>query len=1344
MLRVCEKLREADEKARRYGLARAETGYLRALVDVMADTDRLAEVELLKTLGDVNVEKGRLGKDVGKFNLALALYHAAFVRCNHWEQGEGIEHRYRYTERLLQAVSPQGSQGSEQPAEDSESTTPAKVAAKFQVLDNTLASGGNTDSVLAGYAQVMVEAIINNNNMLEVEAAKSLGDVYLERGTETRDTTCLNKASVLYSRALVLCKSVHGSVVIAHRLLYTAKVRQDITVTKNKLPKRSTCTQQQEMREKDGHSPPFSAAPSSDGTTSQVDDISYCSYIQTADREFGNGDLDAAEQNLAAALRLVHDSSKPNKAKEADCLCRLGDVYVERGKRTGEGRKFTQAAALYNSSMARTGGDKNNMVEKLQETERQFLRNTCNTECEPYPYSSALDHIKELNNSRVRAKSQLEMVHQKHNPYQYDEDDPVVREVEIKRAEAIKKLFKSIAVERQRFIQVLTDECISKLGPPPCKYAFIGLGSQATELVTPYSDLEFAILTEEGKDDDDTQRYFLNLTHYLHLKVINLGETILPAMAIPSLNDFVSEDQNKDWFFDSVTPRGFAFDGFMPWASKTPFGRDKTKTKGHINLIQTPAKMARYQHLHIAKAEGYHLSDILRRVAYLTGDECLVNDYMDRVNKTVDHSPMMKRLSVIQTLEDDIRQVENVEPTGKLLNVKKEIYRFPSVAVDVLSICCGIAIPSVWGMIDELHKTQRISLEDAHNLTVLISISAELRLRTYIANGGQQDRLSPLTEMKTQLDKHEVDDNFVQSVFYITDSKMLFRYYYTVIPLKRSIMDALVNENPMTMIFPTAIFDTSHQTKGRITRKLFHLDASVHHLEEALKEAGSDKVKQFETLNELGEVMAERGDYEKAMTYYTRARDIENTIYGDTKVRPALAPLLGNIAVCWSKLGDRRKAISLYEQSMNMTKAIHGETTVHSDIASSLNNIGTCWGDLGDHRKAISYYEQSLKMVKAIHSETPSHPDIASLLYNIGLSWDELGDRRKAISYYEQSLKMRKAIYGETTAHPAIAASLNNIGTCWSELGDGKKALNYHEQSLKMKKAIYGEATVHPDIAKTLNNIGACWSDLGDKRKAISYHEQSLKMNKDIYGQTTAHSSIASSLGNIGNCWNGLGDHRKAIGYHEQSLKMWKAIYGPNTPHATIASSLNNIGSCWNKLGDRRKAISYHEHALKMRKAIYGPDKPHPAIASSLSNIGLCWNKLGDQRKAISYHEQSLKMRKAIYGETTVHPDIAISLNHFGSCWNELGDQRKAISYHEQSLKMRKAIHGETTAHPDIASSLNNIGSCWGTLGDIRKAKWYFEQSLKMMKVIYGENTVHPDIASVSNNIRMCKTALGD
>ncbi|XP_066264899.1 uncharacterized protein [Branchiostoma lanceolatum] len=85
---------------------------------------------------------------------------------------------------------------------------------------------------------------------------------------------------------------------------------------------------------------------------------SYDEYLTAGDRALTEGDLELAELKFASALKLIHDSNKPDRPKEADCLYRMGNVYVQRGKITKEGRKFTQAAALYNAAMARTEGNR--------------------------------------------------------------------------------------------------------------------------------------------------------------------------------------------------------------------------------------------------------------------------------------------------------------------------------------------------------------------------------------------------------------------------------------------------------------------------------------------------------------------------------------------------------------------------------------------------------------------------------------------------------------------------------------------------------------------------------------------------------------------------------------------------------------------------------------------------------------------------------------------------------------------------------------------------------------------------------------------------------------------------
>eukprot|EP00058_Branchiostoma_floridae_P006365 XP_002591853.1 hypothetical protein BRAFLDRAFT_125514 [Branchiostoma floridae] len=1306
--------------------------------------DRCVEVEVLKSLGDVNLEKGRLDKNPEKFDRAMMLYRTALIRCEDAEVGESLVYRYHYAEKLRLGKR-STAQSSYEPLTDDKKLSSLAIAEKLLHLERKLTVVGNKETLLLiEYTKLVADGIINGDTMLEMEALKSLGDVYLKRGRRTKDSTNLTKATALYNTALARCEEFQGKVALIHRLKYTARIR----IQENQKHRAQQLGHVQ--REFPMTSPDTGVI--GDTNSQQSTSRSYEEHLTTGDRALADGKLDVAEQDFASALRLIHDCNKPDLCKEAECLCRLGDVYVQRGKRTREGRNFTQAASLYNAALARTDSELDTntaeLIKRLQDTEQWFLQQTANIDTKIGSPDSSRRHQKRLQEMRMRAKSQIDAIDQQHNPYQYEEDSPDMITVEAERAEAVKVLCKNIAQDRRTFIQDLVNECIAILGPPPCKYAFIGLGSQATELVTPYSDLEFAILIEDGKDNDDTRSYFINLTHYLHLKVINLGETILPAMAIPSLNDFKSKDPEKDWFFDSVTPRGFAFDGFMPWACKTPFGRDQTKTKPPVSLIQTPIEMAKFQRLEVSLAEGYHLSDILRRVVFLVGNGTLVTEYMGKLKEIQTNallSRVQSRLSAALILRDNMEQFSTFEPTGQLLDVKKDIYRFPDIAIEVLALCCQISLASTWDVVNELTETETFNDENATHLTVLTSISAELRLRTYLANGGQRDNMSPLVEMKFQQQMQSVPDTTLRSVFHIPDTNVLFRYYCRAIPLKKCIVDMI--ENNLELQPNWTILDTSHEYRGRIAKNLFLLDQSIRHLEAALTDAGSDNTKRSEILRILGTSWVSFGNITKGIRLLEESLSIRKSIYGDNTTHPDIAASLNNLGSSWSQLGDQKKAISCYEQSLTMAKTIYGDNTAHPDIAASLDNLGICYHILGDQKTAIRYFEQGLTMQKTMYGDNMAHPDIAGSFGNLGISWSNLGNEKRAIRYYEQSLTMQKTIYGNNTAHPDIAKSLSNLGSSWGNLGDDKKAITYYEQSISMTKTIYGVDIVHPEIASSLVNLGLSCSKLGDHKKAIMYYKQSLAMMQTVYGENTAHPEIAALLTNLGSAWNKLGDQRKAIKYGEQSLSMQRTIHGDNTAHLNIAKSLHNLGSYWSRLRDHKKAISYCEQSLSMMKTIHGDNTAHPDIVASLNNLGSSWGELCDHRKAISYKELALSMEKTVYGHNTAHPDIARSLRNLGVSWGNLGDHKKAISYYEQSLSMEKTIYGDNPAHPDTAASLNNLGSAWHKLGvQNKKAISYYEQALTMMKIVYGDNTAHPDIdiAALLQNLGCCWSKLGD
>ncbi|KAI8516939.1 hypothetical protein Bbelb_055200 [Branchiostoma belcheri] len=480
---------------------RKGTGYGKALAEAIVSTDHSMEVEVLKSLGDLHLQRGKLSKDSAEFDKAAALYAAALLRCTDPDVEETLEHRIHYMEKLsrqlLQGYSPQYQKLSPD-YRDTGDNNVLRVAEICHKLDKDIPK--SQQSVEEVYTETLVTAIGNGDSFLERELLKSLGDLYLERGKKTLDVSKFSKAAAMYGKAVTSCQDPDTKLTLVHRILYVVKIWQ--------LARR------------------------------------YKEHLKKGDFTLARLDLDLAEQHFGAALKMVHvrDSTAQQYQREVEPLCKLGDVYSKRGQQTGYGGDFVKAAALYNAAVARSEDQVLNgvIVNAIKEVETLFLKSVLGLPSNVIVNQDDIEkHKKQLKEMRDQIKLEMETIDQQLNPYVHDEDDPCVREIEAKRAQAVRQLFEKIAQQRKELISLLVEECIGLMGPSPCKYALIGLGSQATGLVTPYSDLEFAILVEE--ETKECLGYFHNLTHYLHLKVVNLGETILPALGIKSLNDFYSK-----------------------------------------------------------------------------------------------------------------------------------------------------------------------------------------------------------------------------------------------------------------------------------------------------------------------------------------------------------------------------------------------------------------------------------------------------------------------------------------------------------------------------------------------------------------------------------------------------------------------------------------------------------------------------------------------------------------------------------------------------------------------------------------------------------------------------------
>ncbi|XP_078695710.1 uncharacterized protein LOC144924457 [Branchiostoma floridae x Branchiostoma belcheri] len=1082
-----------------------------------------------------------------------------------------------------------------------------------------------------------------------------------------------------------------------------------------------------------------------------------------------SGDLEEAEQDFAEVLKLVH--GKPTYLElEADCLHRLENVYKDRGKMTKDGGDFTKAAALYQASLVRTGNEdfKKKLHQFINTTEQSFLRQTVGVSCDWRTCEVGMRHRNELKTMRLDVKRELDDIDRLHDPYKYmyKEDDPEVRMLEAGRSKAIRNLFHRIAADRATFLKNFIDECVSIIGQPPCKYAFIGLGSHTTELVTPYSDLEFAVLVEEGKDSEETKTYFRNLTHYLHLKIISLGETILPAMGVKSLNDFYSPNPEASWFYDSITPRGMSFDGVMPWACKTPLGRQRTMSKEPLELIQTPRNMARFQHENVAVAEGYHLSNVLRNACLIAGDKALVDAYLGLVDRTLaqtgEHSTSSGDL-----IAEDMGKFK-IGLSSSIMNVKQGIYRFPGIAIQNIALVLGISAMSVWDIIEAMERQHHVSRDTAHNLYVLVSISAELRLRTYLCNGGQRENMSALIAVDTETGGTSSVDTAISSVFHIPNQNMLFRYYYTAFPLRE--MTAKSSEHWRDILLTSAMLDSTPYIRGLIYANFCNYTMAENELEKALNYTRVHEPQKFLTvLSNLANVRCDSANHEEAI----RSNEVVLSTWKEVKSLNISCPewfeitgvlAIHNLGRLHTELSNYKEAIKFHEQEIVECRRICRQHADHQAIACALSLAGGTWLRLGDYRKAITYQEEALEMTKRVlvPKEHTVSPVIASLLNNLGYTWRKLGHRRKAIVLLEQALHMKKTIYGYDTAHPEIASSLENLGSVWGELGDLKKALSCYETALKLYRLAYGIETDHPHISTLLTSIGESWRCLGDYRKAITLHHQALSMHKRIYGSVKAHPDIARSLNCLGNALKQSGDYEKSLSIFEEALELNKTIHGQGASHEAIITSLNNLGCAWITLRDTSKAKQLLEEALNMCRDMYGSEPKHLQMASSLNNLGVTCNSLGDHAKALRLYQEAMTIYNSIRGPSTthltithvlstsgstkprrsgghgevheiqilgtIHQYIATTALNQGNALLKLGDHQKAIRCIKESLRISRLVYGDNAAHPQKANCLFSLGEVCTKLGDYERAISFHEQGLQMYEQIHRHNTMHPDI----------------
>nr|XP_026692108.1 uncharacterized protein LOC113474585 [Ciona intestinalis] len=454
------------------------------------------------------------------------------------------------------------------------------------------------------------------------------------------------------------------------------------------------------------------------------------------------------EARLVEQLKLAcdKDNKEVDLKKSSQAFHGMAKLYAANTEH--EKLNYIRSAALFNAAIIRDKG--NTEIKKNLDNLCSTVLNAAKAKIEDENLVQFSIEVKrKLENYREELKSvELLLI-----PDDVKGEELVA--LQKQKIDSVRKMQHDVTANYTELMKYVSDKCEKIMGKPPCKYTVVGMGSLACAQITLYSDFEHVIVLDDKvgnmkkKKRKKVMGYFRWFTTIFHIIVINLGETIIPAVAIPTLNG-----EKENWFYDGMFPRGVCFDSMLPQTSKMPLGRQQqTKNKPwKTELIKPVAEMVKYLDSEVDLNEGYHLADILSKTCYVAGDQSLYKDFKQRANLIVVANDITSDfVKVKKQVEEDLLNFsirdEIIESrfNVKKNNIKRLIYRNATLFIIALGRFHYIQKSSCFDILDELKEIGIFNEQITHQLKFMVAVALEIRLKMYMKYEKQEDSISDIS-----------------------------------------------------------------------------------------------------------------------------------------------------------------------------------------------------------------------------------------------------------------------------------------------------------------------------------------------------------------------------------------------------------------------------------------------------------------------------------------------------------------------------------------------------------------------------------------------------------------------
>ena len=618
---------------------------------------------------------------------------------------------------------------------------------------------------------------------------------------------------------------------------------------------------------------------------------------------------------------------------------------------------------------------------------------------------------------------------------------------------------------------------------PPCDFNVIAIGSLARGDATPYSDLEYMFLIE--KRTAETEMFFHQLAMTTYFIIGNLQETTLGCMDIEEL---------KGWF-DDKAKSGFKIDGLTEESGNIPTGNSYGSTAS--SYILTPKELlAKYSHVldnpdsRESVRGDFTAMRTYQTSVYTYGNKIKLDNIQTKISSLVQNEK--RREANYKMLLTDISKFNfnvdtNLKWNGYTMDVKKQLFRFPSVLVMDLAIIYKCAGKTSSDTIKNLFKCRHISKSAKSCLEFLLATACFIRLSAYLFHDSQDHRVSVARQK-------DVDETPPGKKRKSSPPKSPNRRWYIpyrlftnicmhMVPLKHR----LSNSNAPSVINELQSFTTKDSHWSEVVQ--------IHHFSGRYKEA---YLKLRNSLKDL---------------HITPDDVIQQTMINVPEAQPQKN---AHTKTVLTVIADLLLRCANYSSALNFYEYMHRNRYTQCQFAIAECHVKSAIR-LGGHQLAA---EESLVRLNPVTTE--DHYIVGWLHSfnprNLAAAESHLV-KSMQISHHLASTGKKKHLPGESpfvllenkTPLQRLDYIVNidaNIIDCLMVLGDIYKQKNalqnaraYYRKSCEAISQFYGDDAVVPSVAHIKRRRGVMYEEIAgsDDERGIQYVRQALQIFEEIY-----------------------------------------------------------------------------------------------------------------------------------------------------------------------------------------------------------------------------------------------------